>query len=156
MSSSLLHLFMSRSSSSLLLYLFIRTIYKSDSSFHFCLFLLFPKHIVILQLLPSSSFSLHLFIFNFQRRELITQTMARDHICWSNLYCLFFKHNYLCLHCPLHLFIFFTSSAYLTIVNYWGIGHDVMLTKEYQCWPQLHLGQYWYSLADITSCPMPQ
>ena len=31
-----------------------------------------------------------------------------------------------------------------TNIDYWGIGHDVISTWEYQYWPRRSQGQYWY------------
>ena len=50
----------------------------------------------------------------------------------------------------------FTAAKHYTIIDYWGIGYDVILTREYQYWPRRSRGQYWYSLVNITSYPMPQ
>ena len=53
------------------------------------------------------------------------------------------------------LFASFSNMLYnKTVVDYWGIGYDVISTREYQNWHRLRLGQYWYSLVDITSFPM--
>ena len=53
-------------------------------------------------------------------------------------------------------FVLFLSYRQYTIIDYWGIGHEVMSTREYQYWPRRSRGRYWYSLVDITLCPMPQ
>ena len=45
---------------------------------------------------------------------------------------------------------------YKTIVEHWGIRYDEISTREYQNWPWLCLGHYWYSLVEITSLPMPK
>ena len=121
----LLSLFISKSASTIHLY-FINLIglfTKIITSDHFGLSLLFSKHyshpfLFIFFLLPS--FPLHpLHIFIFRHRELFTQKVARYHIfnCYS-----FVKHNYLHLHCLLHLFIFFTSSTFYIIKQLLTIG----------------------------------
>ena len=38
---------------------------------------------------------------------------------------------------------------YYTINDFWGIGYDVISTREYQYWPRRSRGQYWYSRVDI-------
>ena len=45
---------------------------------------------------------------------------------------------------------------YYIIIDYWGIGYDMISTREYSIDIGYRLGQYWYSLVDITSYPMPQ
>ena len=50
----------------------------------------------------------------------------------------------------------YLSIKFYTIIDYWGIGHDVISTWEYKYWPRRSRGQYWKSQVDIISCPMPQ
>ena len=126
LSSFLLHLFISKSSSTIHLYFInlIELFTKIVTSDQFGLSLLFSKHyshpfLFIFFLLPS--FPLHpLHIFIFRLRELFTQKVARYHI--FNCYCSFVKHNYLHLQCLLHLFIFFTSSTFYIIKQLLTVG----------------------------------
>ena len=90
------------------------------TSVHFCLPLLFSKSILIISSSSSSLFIFSLFtlfissylILDIQNFLQFYKTVARNHIQFVFS---FVKHNYLHLHCVLHLFIFFTSSAYYII-----------------------------------------
>ena len=78
--------------------------------------------------------------------------------CWRIWFKVVFHFLIIFNNCPKKwLMGFFCSWVYnKTVVDYWGIGHYVMSTWEYQYWPGLRLSQYWYSKVDITSCPMLQ